>query len=55
MGTTGVREGMIIMHLGVMDTIFHSGDAWHPMPLNRLLKYPQFFVQDELNIRPRNI
>ena len=28
MVTTGVRQGMIIMHLGVMDTVFHSGDAW---------------------------
>ena len=28
METTGVHQGMIIMHSGVMDTVFHSGDAW---------------------------
>ena len=27
METTGVRQGMIIMHSGVMDTVFHSGNA----------------------------
>ena len=32
METTGVRQGMIIMHLGVMDTVSHSGDAWDSMP-----------------------
>ena len=32
METTGVRKGMIKMHSGVMDTVFHSGDAWYPMP-----------------------
>ena len=32
METTGVRQGMIIMYSGVMDTVFHSGDAWYPMP-----------------------
>ena len=25
---TGVRQGMGIMHSDVMDTVFHSGDAW---------------------------
>ena len=30
--TTGVHQGMIIMHSGVMDTVFHSGDAWDSMP-----------------------
>ena len=28
METTGVCQGMGIMHSDVMDTIFHSGDAW---------------------------
>ena len=32
METTEVRQGIIIMHLDVMDTVFDSGDAWHPMP-----------------------
>ena len=32
METAGVRQGMIIMHSGVMNTVFHSDDAWHPMP-----------------------
>ena len=32
MGTTGVHQGMIIMHSGVIDTVFHSGDAWDSMP-----------------------
>ena len=32
MGTTGVRQGMGIMHLDVMDTVFHSGDSWDSMP-----------------------
>ena len=27
-----LRLGMIIMHLGVIDTVFHSGEAWNPMP-----------------------
>ena len=27
METPGVRQGTIIMHSGVMDTIFHTGDA----------------------------
>ena len=27
MKTTGVRQEMIIMRSGVMDTVFHSGDA----------------------------
>ena len=25
----GVRQGMGIMHSDVMDTVFHSGDAWN--------------------------
>ena len=28
MESIGVRQGMIIMHSDVMDTVFHSGDAW---------------------------
>ena len=32
METTEVRQGMIIMHWGVMDTVSHSGDAWDFMP-----------------------
>ena len=28
METTGVHQGMIIMHSGVMVTIFHSGDDY---------------------------
>ena len=32
METTGARQGMGIMHLDVMDTVFHSGDAWDSMP-----------------------
>ena len=28
METTGVRQGMGMMHLDVMVTLFHSGDAW---------------------------
>ena len=31
-GNYRVPQGMIIMHSGVIDTVFHSGDAWHPMP-----------------------
>ena len=27
METTGVHQGVIKMHSGVMDTVFHSGDA----------------------------
>ena len=50
METTGVHQGMIIMHSGVMDTVFHSGDAWDSMPLNWVLKYPPFFAQNGLNI-----
>ena len=42
METTGVHQGMIIMHSGVMDTVFHSGDAWDSMPINWVLKYPPF-------------
>ena len=33
METTGVHQGMIKMHSGVMDTVLHSGDAWDSMPL----------------------
>ena len=50
METTGVRQGMRIMHSDVIDTIFHSGDIWDSMPLNWVLNYPQFFVRIELNI-----
>ena len=50
METRGVHKGMIIMHPGVMDTVFHSGDARDSMPLNLLLKYPSFYVQNGLNI-----
>ena len=35
METTGVRQGMGIMHSDVMYTVFQSGDAW-----DRVLKYP---------------
>ena len=49
METTGVRQGMIIMHWGVMDTVFYSGDEIK-CHKNLVLKYPQFFVQNELNI-----
>ena len=38
------------MHSGVMDTVFHSCDALDSMSQNCVLKYPQFFVQNELNI-----
>ena len=34
METTGVNQGMGILHSDVMDTVFHSGDAWDSMPLN---------------------
>ena len=50
METTGVHQGMIIMHSDVMDSVFHSGDAWDFMPLNQVLKYPPFFAQNGLNI-----
>ena len=50
METTGVHQGMIIMHANVMDTVFHSGDVWDSMPLNLELKYPPFFDQNGLNI-----
>ena len=32
METTGVSQGMGIMHSDVMDTVFHSGDVWDSMP-----------------------
>ena len=32
METTGVNQGMIIMHPDGMDTVFHSGDARDSMP-----------------------
>ena len=32
METTGVYQGIIKMHSGVMDTVFQSGDAWDCMP-----------------------
>ena len=50
MKTIGVRQGMSILHSGVMDTVFRSCDALDSMPQNWVLKYPQFFVQNELNI-----
>ena len=50
MENIGVRQGMNIMHSGVMDTVFHSCDELDSMPQNWVLKYPQFFVQNELNI-----
>ena len=50
METIGARQGMSIMHSSVIDTVFHSCDALDSMPQNRVLKYPQFFVQNELNI-----
>ena len=50
MEITVVHQGMIIMHSGVMDTVFHSGDAWDSMPYNWVLKYLPFFVQNGLNI-----
>ena len=28
MGTTGNLQGMGIMYLDVIDTVFHSGDTW---------------------------
>ena len=31
METTGVHQGMGIMHSGVMDTVFNSGDDWDSM------------------------
>ena len=34
MKTIGVRQGMSIMHSGVMDTVFHSCDALDSMPQN---------------------
>ena len=50
MEAIGVRQGMRIMHSGVMDTVFHSCDSLDSMPQNRVLKYPQIFIQNELNI-----
>ena len=32
METTGVHQGMITMHSGVMDTVFHSGDEQASIP-----------------------
>ena len=32
METTVVRLGIGIMHSDVIDTVFHSGDAWDSMP-----------------------
>ena len=34
MESIGVRQGMSIMHSGVMDTVFHSYDALDSMPQN---------------------
>ena len=50
METTGVHHGMGVMYSDVMDTVFNSGNAWESMSLILVLKYPQFFVQNELNI-----
>ena len=50
METIGVRQGLSIMHLGVMDTVFHSCDALDSMAQTWVLKYPQLFVQNEFNI-----
>ena len=50
METIGVCEGMSTMLSGVMDTVFHSCDALDSMLQNCVLKYPQFFVQNKLNI-----
>ena len=50
METVGVRQGMSIMHTDVMDNVFHSCDALDSVPQNWALKYPQFFVQNELII-----
>ena len=41
---------MSIMNSGVVDTVFHSCDALDSMTQNWVLNYPQFFVQNELNI-----
>ena len=30
--TTGIRQGMGILHSDVMDSLFHSGDAWDSLP-----------------------
>ena len=30
--TSGVSQRMGIMHLDVMDNVYHSGDAWDSMP-----------------------
>ena len=32
METTFIRQGMCIMHLDVMETVYHSGDACDSMP-----------------------
>ena len=48
METTGVHQGMIIMHSNVRDTVFHSDDVWDSMPF-LVLKYPPFFVQNGHN------
>ena len=42
METARVRHGMGIMHSDVMDTDFHSGDAWNSMPLNWMPRNPKF-------------
>ena len=31
-GNLRVRQGMILLHSGVMDTVFHTSDAWDSMP-----------------------
>ena len=50
METIGVCQRMNIIHSGVMDTVFHSCDALDSMTQNCVLKYQQFFGQNELNI-----
>ena len=32
METTGVGQGMGIMHSDVIDTVYHSGEAWDSVP-----------------------
>ena len=50
MKTIGICQETSILHLGVMYTVFNRCDALDSMPQNWVLKYPQIFVQIELNI-----
>ena len=51
METTRVHQGMIIMHLGVMDTVFHSGDRCMGLyAIKFSVEDSTFFVQNGLNI-----